>query len=305
MGDVYGALAPTFILIALGYVIRAAGVASAETFGMVNRFGYFVLYPAFLFTLVSGAHAGVAGAGLFIAGLLIAVLTLMGLALVAHMFMRNDGPAFTSVFQGGVRWNGFALLAAAPALYGQTGVDLIGLAFGPMVLFVNVICVAVLSRWGASRATSWRAVLDQIVANPLILACAAGLAFNFLSVGSLGPVSDALALLGQAAMPIALLCVGAGLDFDALRASSVRVAAATTLKLLLAPLIFWCLARTLGADPLHAAVAAGMGATPTAAAGYTLAREMGGDARLMAAIITATTLASIITMPFAISLAQP
>jgi hypothetical protein len=305
MGEVYGALAPTFILIALGYIIRAAGIASAETFGMVNRFGYFVLYPSFLFTLVSGAHAATAGAGLFIFGLLLAVSALIGVALSTRLTMRADGPAFTSVFQGSVRWNGFALLAAAPALYGQAGVDLIGLAFGPMVLFVNVICVAVLSRWGATRATSWRAVLDQIIANPLILACAAGLVLNFLNAGRLGAVSDALSLLGQAAMPIALLCVGAGLDFDALRASSARVAIATTLKLLLAPLLFWSIARALGADPLIAAIAAGIGATPTAAAGYTLAREMGGDARLMAAIVTATTLASIITMPLAISLAQP
>lgn len=305
MGEVYGALAPTFILIALGYIIRATGVANAETFGMVNRFGYFVLYPSFLFTLVAGAHAATAGASVFILGLLLAVSALMCVALSARLIMRADGPAFTSVFQGAVRWNGFALLAAAPALYGQSGVDLIGLAFGPLVLFVNVICVSVLSRWGAARATSWRAVLDQIVANPLILACATGLAVNFFNVGRLGPVSDALALLGQAAMPIALLCVGAGLDFDALRASSARVAAATTIKLLLAPLLFWSIARTLSADPLIAAIAAGIGATPTAAAGYTLAREMGGDARLMAAIVTATTLASIITMPLAIGLAQP
>jgi predicted permease len=51
------------------------------------------------------------------------------------------------------------------------------------------------------------------------------------------------------------------------------------------------------------AVAVGIGATPTAAAAYTLAREMGGDVRIMAAIITATTVFSFITMPIAISLA--
>ena len=61
-------------------------------------------------------------------------------------------------------------------------------------------------------------------------------------------------------------------------------------------------ARHLGASPLAAAVAAGVGSTPAAAAGYTLSREMGGDSRLMAAIITATTLLSFITMPIAIAL---
>ena len=67
--------------------------------------------------------------------------------------------------------------------------------------------------------------------------------------------------------------------------------------------MFWFAAISLGASPLTAAIAAGVGATPSAAAGYTLAREMGGDARLMAAIITATTIASVITMPIAIALA--
>jgi predicted permease len=69
--------------------------------------------------------------------------------------------------------------------------------------------------------------------------------------------------------------------------------------------VIWCAARLCGADPLSAAVAVGIGSTPTAAAGYTLAREMGGDAQLMAAIITATTIASFLTMPIALTLAAP
>jgi predicted permease len=67
----------------------------------------------------------------------------------------------------------------------------------------------------------------------------------------------------------------------------------------------WAAANAVGAGPLGAAVAAGLGATPTAAAGYTLAREMGGDAQLMAAIITATTLLSFLTMPLVIGLTLP
>lgn len=147
-----------------------------------------------------------------------------------------------------------------------------------------------------------RAVLDQIIANPLILACAAGIVTNLLGVRDLGYVSDALQLLGQAAMPIALMCVGTGLDFGALRASLPKVATASVMRLVLAPTLVWGACILTGATPLATAVAVGIGSTPTAAAGYTLAREMGGDAQLMAAIITATTLLSFITMPIAISL---
>jgi malonate transporter len=270
---------------------------------MVNRFGYFVLYPAFLFTLITNARFAGGDALPFLGGVLGGFLALVLIALALRFIFRGDGPSYTSVFQGSVRWNGFALLAAAPALFGPEGPSLIGLAFGPLVLTLNIICVIVLARWGSARATSMRAIVDQIIANPLILACAAGLVTNFIGVHDLGYVSDALQLLGGAAMPIALMCVGAGLDFPALRASLPKVAAASLMRLVLAPLLVWSACTITGAGPLATAVAVGIGSTPTAAAGYTLAREMGGDARLMAAIITATTILSFVTMPIAITLA--
>jgi predicted permease len=303
MAEVFGALAPTFILIALGYLVRASGIATAEQFGMVNRFGYFVLYPAFLFTLITDASFAGGDAGPFLLAVLGGFLTLVLVALALRLVFRGDGAAYTSVFQGGVRWNGFALLAAAGSLYGESGPELIGLAFGPLVLTLNIICVIVLTRWGAAKATSMRAVLDQIIANPLILGCAAGLAANFAGVRDIPAITPALRLLGQAAMPVALMCVGAGLDFKALRTAGVKVATAAALRLIVAPLLVYGACRLIGVAPLPTAVAVGIASTPTAAAAYTFAREMGGDARLMAAIITATTILSFVTMPIAITLA--
>ena len=304
MNNVIGELLPVFILIVIGWSTRAAGIVSAEGFGAVNRFGYFVLYPAFLFRLSSSADLSGGEAGPFILGILLGFAVMIALSLATRPFYpKEDGPAFTSVFQGSVRWNGFVLLAAAPSLYGTSGAHLIGVAFGPLVLVVNLICVIVLARWGRNGANSARAIIDQIIANPLILGCAAGLTAQAFHVRDLGPVSDVLDLLGQAAMPIAIICVGAGLDFKAVRAARVKVAVASAAKLIVAPAVMWTAATLVGASPLAAAVAAGVGSTPTAAAGYTLAREMGGDAQLMAAIITATTLLSFITMPIAIALA--
>lgn len=305
MASVIAALAPVFILIALGWLARNRRLAEPEAFGAVNRFGYFVLYPAFLFTLITSADFSSSDAAPFLFGVLagFAVMAMLGLGL--RLVFRGDGPAFTSVFQGVLRWNGFPLLAAAPALYGAEGVALLALVFGPLVFAVNIVSVIVLARWGAAKALSWRAVLNQILVNPLILACAAGLIAQALGLTDFGPLSEALRLLGQAAMPVALITVGAGLDFKALRADSVKIAVTSAAKLLIAPAVLWAGATACGASPLGAAVAAGIGATPVAAAGYTLAREMGGDVRLMAAIITATTILSMITMPIVLSLALP
>jgi malonate transporter and related proteins len=303
MAEVYTALAPVFILIALGWLARDRRIATPEQFGVVNRFGYFILLPAFLFTLIVEADFTNRDATPFVMTVLSGFAIMMAIALGMRLVFRGDGPAFTSVFQGSVRWNAFPLLAAAPAIFGPIGAQLIGIVYGPLVLFVNLASILVLTRWGAARATTWRSVLDQILVNPLILASAAGFAAQALRLTDLGPFTDALRLLGQAAMPIALITVGAGLDFGALRADLAKVGAASAAKLLAAPVAVWLCAQLFTLSPAALAVAVGIGATPSAAASYTLAREMGGDARLMAAIITATTLISFVTMPAAISLA--
>jgi len=302
MSEVFADLAPVFFIIALGWAARAARIATPEAFGHVNRFGYFLLYPAFLFLLSFDADLSDLNSMRFVGALVVGFAAMIALALAMKPFFK-DGPAFTSVFQGSVRWNGFVLLSAAPGLYGPLGPQMIGLAFGPLVLLVNVICVAVLTRWGANRAPNMRALLDQIIANPLILGCLFGLVAHAVGLRNLGPLRGALELLGHAAMPVALLCVGAGLDFRGLRASPLPVAVACAMKLAIAPALMWGLAKLVGAGPGLAAIAAGVGSTPTAAAGYTMARELGGDAKLMAAIVTATTLLSFITMPIVIALA--
>jgi predicted permease len=227
------------------------------------------------------------------------------LALSSRLIFRKDGPAFTSVFQGATRWNGFVILAAGDALYGAGGGEMIALAFGPLVLLVNVLSVAVLARWGAQRLVSARAIAAQVAGNPLVLACAAGLVVNALGVGEMGVLTDTLRLMGAAAMPLALVCIGAGLELAPLRRGGGYVATSTALKLVAGPAVLFASAQAFGLSPQAAAICGGIGATSSAAASYTLAREMGGDARLMAGIVTATTLFSFITMPIAIALTRP
>ena len=46
-------------------------------------------------------------------GVMAGFLAMMAMVLMLRPLFGADGPAFTSVFQGSVRWNGFVLLAAA------------------------------------------------------------------------------------------------------------------------------------------------------------------------------------------------
>jgi hypothetical protein len=75
------------------------------------------------------------------------------------------------------------------------------------------------------------------------------------------------------------------------------------LKLIVAPAVFYGLGLAFGLEGLPLILLAAIGATPGAAASYVLASEMGGDARLMAGHVTATTIGAFIALPVWIAVA--
>jgi hypothetical protein len=301
MSATLAAVAPVFAVIGLGFAARSLRMVPQEAWGAVNTFGYLILMPSFLFTTVATAQFQGPDTATYL-GVIMAGFALTALLALAWRLVfrgQGDGPAFTSVYQGSFRWNGFVLLAASDALYGPEGTALIALGFGPAVALVNIICVVVLARWADNAvAPTVRGALAEVARNPLVIASLAGLVANALGLAAhLGPVMTALALLGGAAMPVALLSVGAALTFQGLARQPAHVLAATAGKLLMAPLVMLAVALLLGASPLATAVAVGVASTPSAAASYVLARAMGGDAPLMATIVTSTTILAALSMP--------
>jgi malonate transporter and related proteins len=68
------------------------------------------------------------------------------------------------------------------------------------------------------------------------------------------------------------------------------------------PLLMWFWCQALGVTGTAAAVAVLCGAVPTASGAYVLARQMGGDATLVASILTVQIVAAAFTIPFVLTL---
>lgn len=74
------------------------------------------------------------------------------------------------------------------------------------------------------------------------------------------------------------------------------------MKLLAFPTMVVGLAWALGLSGLLVQVAVLLAALPTATSAYILARQLGGDAPLMAGIISGQTLLAMVTIPLMLSL---
>ena len=101
---------------------------------------------------------------------------------------------------------------------------------------------------------------------------------------------------------IGLLVTGAGLHLAGMFRPSLAASVAVFLKLVLMPVLAIALALWFGLSGSNLAIVAVCSAVPASSSAYVLARQMGGDAPLLAQIITLQTILAAITMPIVIAL---
>jgi malonate transporter len=305
MAIVIAALLPVFLLIVLGFVLRWSLMRLETQWHGLERLTYYVLFPALLIETLVKADLGkvpVAGVGgaLLLSALLMSLLCLGLRPLLSRLSV--DGPAFTSIFQGAIRWQTFVALAVSANLYGETGLALASVAMVAIIPLVNVFSVAVLAQYASTEKQSVGAIAMTVVRNPLIWACAIGLAINVTHLPLPKIWHEVADALGRSSLGIGLLVTGAGLHLKGMFRPSLAASVAVILKLILMPVLAVGLALWFGVAGPNLVITAVCAAVPASSSAYVLARQMGGDAPLLAQIITLQTILAAITMPIAIAL---
>lgn len=305
MNPIINSLGAIFLVLATGWALKARGFVSPSHWAGVERLTYQVLFPAVVIHTLAVADLSqlpVLAMGLT---LVTAILGVSGILLILRPLLSRvgiNGPAFTSVLQGSVRWNTFVALALAAGLHGREGATLMAIAVASMIPLLNVLCVLVLARFAVGRPMSAAETARSIAVNPFIWSSAVGLLLNQMQWMLPVALTTYVDILGRAALGVGLLVVGAGLDIHRLKQPRLAHGLAIGLKLVVMPLVAWMLARQFGVTGTALTITVVAAAVPTATAAYFLARDMGGDAPLMAEITTMQTLLALATLPVAVLL---
>lgn len=291
---IFAALVPIFVLIALGHVLNRFRFPGPDFWPLLERLVYYVFLPALLVEKLGGAPLDPARIGPVALAVVLTLAAISALVLVLRRLMPVDGPGFTSVYQGAIRFNTYLGLAVAMAVYGATGIATAALALAFLIPLVNVLSVAVLTRYAGGQASA-RTVMTGIVRNPLILACAVGILLNGSGLG-LPFDGNVLGIIGHAALPLGLMTVGAGLRLKLDWGQGAAIAWSALFKLVAMPLLAFFAARLVGLTTLEMQMLVLFAALPTATSAYILARLLGGDHTLVASILTVQTLLSVVTL---------
>jgi predicted permease len=298
---------PIFGLIGLGYAFARMKWISDEGLRGMNDFVFRLALPCLIFNGATTPHPGGGGTAFaFFAGCLATYALAM---LLARLAMRMKlAEAGTFGLNAAFGNNGMIGIPLVLAIYGQQGLAqllaIIGL-HSLILLPIGTVVGEFAHNAQAPILKILRATIISILKNPIVIAVLVG--FIVYQAGL--PVPEMgrqfLGLMGGAASPVALFCLGATLvAFDA-RRDWPSALVCSALKLLLMPLLVWVFTRLIGLPPLPTAVALVAASMPTGANAFFLSRRYAAGAERSGATVLLSTLLSIVTVAALLLILQP
>ena len=291
MDHIFSALVPVFGLILIGYLFKRISFPSHEFWPMADKLTYFILMPALLIYKLSNAKFE-ANSVSFVLASLIAIFLTMIILIIINKITPTKNSSFTSIMQGGIRFNTYVFLAISGSIFGDTGLVLSAIILTFAIPFINILCVTIFAIYSDNSKLDFKYLIKSIIKNPLIIGCVIGGAINFFAIPIHVSLGNLLEILSKAALPLGLLSIGYALVLKDLRSAKKDMFISSFAKFIILPLFIYFFGKMFGLDDIMISILVLFSVLPTAPSSFILARQLGGDISLMTSIITLQTLAS-------------
>lgn len=293
---------PIVIMVALGYLIKKAGLLKPDAAKIINNIVFRVLLPAMLFLNIYGID-DIGKISLnyvwYVLGITVG-LFLVFLPIVNKIFKKRNqrGVILQSIFRSNYALIGIPL---ATSLFGAEGAAVASLLAAFIVPVFNILGVICLSIYSDEKKPSVKNILLNIAKNPLIIGVLSGVAtlglrtifvkFNVdFRLSDAKPIFKVLNYLSSAATPMALLALGAQFEFSAIPALKKQIIFGIVLRSAIIPTLALSTAYFIGAfEGAHFAAFVAMFATPVAVSTVPMCQAMGADHELAGQLVVWTT----------------
>lgn len=302
MLEILTSILPVFLVVGAGYGAVRAGYLGAEISDPLNTFAVRLAVPILLFNAMARLDFGRAFHLPMLAGFYAGVVIcfVLGVMLARIMWNRRPGEAvavgFTAMFSN-------TLLLGLPIVERVYGEALRAPALGiialhaPLVYVLGITTMEFSRRDGKSMADTMKEAIASIFANPLMIGILGGAVFNLTGLGMPGPAQAALDMISAAAIPAALVGMGAALTRYEIKAELSESLMVTAISLLVHPLAALGLAHfVLDLPPDHVRAAVVLAAMPPGMNGYIFATMYDRSVALSASAIVIATATSIVTI---------
>ena len=291
---------PIFLVMVIGYILKQIGMLNDNFVTVANKFNFKVTLPFMLFKDIAGVDIKAVFDIKYV--LFCAIVSTICFWVVwgtAKLLVRDKtirGAFVQSSFRGSAAVMGLAFIQN---IYGSS-------AMGPLMIvsavpLYNIFSVIVLTfeandSTGIDKKAKIRQAGINICKNPIILSILAGLIVGLLGIQFPTLVNKTVSSVAQMATPLALITIGAGFEGRKALAKIAPTMAASTIKLVLQPLVFLPVAAWMGFSGEKMIAILIMLASPTTPSCYIMAKSMNNDEVLTASVIVTTTLMAAFTL---------
>lgn len=287
---------PLLILMVLGVFLRKNKLMDEATYKKLNTLIFKVFLPPLIFYNVYKSELSEAFDGKLILFAVLGVLALFFVLVAVVPLVEKDDRRRGAIIQGIFRSN-FVIFGVplTVALLGDAAAGKVAVVVAFVVPLFNFLAVISLEVFRHGKPDI-KKILKGIVTNPLIIASALGILSTAIGLKLPKFLETAVSDVAKIATPLALIVLGASLDFALLKKNSIRVLLVTAARLVFVPLVFLTIAILLGFRGVDIAILISVFASPTAVSSYAMAQQMSADDALAGQIVASTTAFCVFTV---------
>lgn len=294
--------APIFLVLIVGVILERIGMINDNFVEVASKLVFNVTMPALIFiSITQNSKDPGANLPLLLYSLVATVLGYLVLEWVVGKTVANKSDRGI-VVQGAFRSN-MAIIGLAYCLnaYGNDALAIASIYIGGVMVLYNVLAVITINR-SMNAQKSVTDSLKAIAKNPLIIAIVVAFAASQVNLTLPDVVTQAGNYFARMTLPLALLCAGASLRFNALKKDISPAMISTIGKLVFMPFLLTLGGYLWGFRGMELGILFLLSSSPSASAGYIMARAMNGNAVLAANIIVLTTIFSLLTTSLGVTL---
>lgn len=288
---------PIFIMMAVGYLLRALKLIDQPFIKMMNQLNFRVFLPLQIFNSIYKTNPDEIWNGklLLLAFFSVLILFFIGM-LVSRVLTKDDakrGTMVSIIFRSNYSYIG---VPVAAAIVGSMDGNVATLVLAVTVPMYNILATIGFEYYRGGKINV-KEMLLKIIKNPCVITSVLGIIFMFLKVGEFPSyIQKPLTSMAGVCTPMALITLGGSLDFKKIGGNVKLLAWGNIIRLILVPAVGLTISILMGFRDNELAALFALYATPPAMITFAISQIMGGDSELAAQQIVSQSTMSIVTM---------
>ncbi|MBD3290550.1 AEC family transporter [candidate division KSB1 bacterium] len=295
-------VAPVFMIVFVGYFLKKFGRINDNFVAVSSRVVFNVALPCLVFVKLATTDFTRAFKPELIVLAYLGTFFIFIMSWALALFLSKEGRDQGAFIQASVRSNyaivGFAIIAA---MFGDDALSNASILLAFIMPIYNALAVIALTvPLQREKQVGVLRTIIEIFKNPLIIAVFVALPFSIFEIHLSLFIFNSLNYLASLSLPLALLGIGASLNFESIKKDSRLAIIATTIKIIITPLLLVFIAVKMGIAGQDLGILFVLFACPTAIATFVMAEAMGANGELTGNIIVMSTLGSVGTISIGI-----